>query len=196
KLYLIAATVGLFAVASQIASVPAVIVAGCLSQFITPIVFQRARSGNSAEEIAGARRVMLVGAAALLLLTLVSSAAAAVLGDRLILFFTAPAYRQASPYIAPLVLGLGFMQIGHMLSLLAMSSNRLGALLTIQIVHGLRGVALTRAGVYAYALAGLCVGGIGGGAIYGALIVANNTRIMRVLALDARAAMPKPLLQP
>src|SRR5262249_38120047 len=82
KLYLNDATVGLFAVAYQIASVPAVIVAGCLSQFITPIVFQRARSGNSREEIAGARRVMLVGAAALLLLTLVSSAAAAVLGDR------------------------------------------------------------------------------------------------------------------
>jgi len=196
KLFLSDAAVGLFAVAYQMASVPGVILAGCLSQFVSPIVFQRAKEGTSRSALDHARRAMFVGVAALIALTVASTAVAFLFGEPLIVLFTSPAYRAGGAYVAPLVLGLGLLQIGHMLSLVPMSSNRLGGHLIVKIAHASLAVVLNALAVRAYGLPGLCVAAIASGAVYVALVLANNHRIMRTLTPDVVPALPKPLLQP
>jgi O-antigen/teichoic acid export membrane protein len=196
KVYLDDASVGLFAVAYQIASVPAVILAGCVSQFISPIAFQRAQSGTSPDAIAAVRRASFVGVGALVAVTAVSCVLAVAFGEPLVVFFTSPAYRASSAYIAPLVLGLGLLQVGHMLSLLPMSSNRLRGHLVVKVVHGLAAVTMNALAVRAYGLPGVCAAAVAGGMIYVALVTLNNHRIMRTLAPDAPPPIPAPILQP
>jgi O-antigen/teichoic acid export membrane protein len=196
KVYLNDAAVGLFAVAYQMASVPGVILAGCLSQFVSPIVFQRAKAGDSRSALDHARRAIFAGVAALIVLTAASTVVAYFLGEPLLVLFTSDAYRSAGVYVAPLVLGLGLLQIGHMLTLLPMSSNRLGGVLIVKIAHGTLAAVLNALAVRAYGLPGLCAASVAGGAVYVVLVLANNHRIMRTLAPDVVPALPKPLLQP
>ena len=196
KLYLDDAAVGIYTAAYQLASVPAVVLAGCVSQFFSPIVFQRARDGNSAASLADARHVIRVGVLALSVLTVASAGVAGVAGERLIVLFTSAAYRQSGAYVTPLILGLGLLQIGHMLGLLAMSSNRLKGHLVVKIVHGVCAVVLNAASVRAFGLPGLCWVSIASGALYVALVLANNARIMRTLSPDALGAVSQaPVLQ-
>jgi O-antigen/teichoic acid export membrane protein len=197
KLYLDDASVGIYAAAYQLASVPAVVLASCVSQFFSPIVFQRARDGNSGASLSEARHVIRLGTLALVLLTLGSAAVAAVAGERLVVLFTSAAYRQSGAYVAPLVLGLGLLQIGHMLSLFAMSSNRLGGHLAVKVMHGLCAVVLNAGAVRAFGLTGVCWASIVSGAIYVALVLANNARITRTIVPEAlTAATPLPVVQP
>jgi O-antigen/teichoic acid export membrane protein len=196
KIYLDDASVGIFAAAYQLASVPSIVLASCVSQFFSPIVFQRARDGNSPASIAEARHVIRVGTMVLILLTVASGAVAAVAGERLVVLFTSPEYRSSGPYVAPLVLGLGLLQIGHMLSLLAMSSNKLKGHLAVRILHGVCAVVLNALAVRTFGLAGLCWASIVSGLIYVVLVLANNARIMRTLSPDAVGAVsPLPVLQ-
>jgi hypothetical protein len=136
-----------------------------------------------------------VGAAALILLTLASGGAAFAFGEQIVILFTSPVYRASGGYIAPLVIGLGLLQVGNMLSLLPMSSNRLGGHLVIKIAHGVIAVLLNALSVRAYGVPGLCAAAVLGGAIYVVLVLGNNHRIMKTLAGDA-PPLPAPVLQP
>jgi O-antigen/teichoic acid export membrane protein len=194
KAFLDDAAVGSFAVAYQIAAVPSLVLAGCLSQFISPIVFRRAQGGTSPVALAAARRAIAAGVAALSALTVVSAAVAAVFGERIAVLVTSSAYRASGAYVAPLVLGLGMMQIGHMLSLLPVSSNRLRGHVAVKILHSVVAVLLNVFSVRAYGLPGLCLAAIASGLVYLALVMANNARIMRTLDSDAVPDLPVPEL--
>jgi O-antigen/teichoic acid export membrane protein len=185
KLYLNDSAVGVYAAAYQLASVPSVVLAGCVAQFFSPIVFQRAQDGTSVASLHHARQAIVIGALVLGALVAVSTLAAAVLGEPLIVLFTSKAYRASGPYIAPLVLGLGLLQIGHMLSLVALSSNRLKGHLVVRVIHGLVATTLNIWATRYFGVPGLCVALIVGSAVYVALVLFNNARITRSLTLPA-----------
>jgi O-antigen/teichoic acid export membrane protein len=188
KIFLDDAAVGVYAAAYQLASVPAVVLAGCLSQFFSPIVFQRAGDGSSPVQMSAARHAIMTGTLVLVLLVIGSAAAAALAGERLVVLFTSAAFRASGPYVAPLVLGLGLLQVGHMLSLVAMSSNRLKGHLAVRILHGLAAVALNVAAVSHFGVIGLCWASVLGGALYVALVILNNARLLRGFSVPATGA--------
>lgn len=196
KVYLDDASVGIFAAAYQLASVPSVVLASCVSQFFSPIVFQRARDGQTTAAMADARYVIRVGTLVLIVLIAAGAAVAAVLGEQLIVWFTSDAYRESGRYVAPLVVGLGLLQVGHMLSLFAMSSNRLNGYLAVKATHGVCALVLNVLSVWLFGLAGLCWASVVSGLIYLVLVLVNNARIMRTMSSEAIAAVsPLPVLQ-
>lgn len=186
KMYLDDSAVGLYAAAFQLASVPGVVLAGCLSQFFSPIVFQRASDGASAAGLRQARQAIMAGTLLLSALVLGSTAVATIIGEPLIVMLTSPAYGASGPYLAPLVLGLGLLQIGHMLSLVPLSTNRLRGHLVVRIVHGSVATLMNILGAKHFGVAGLCVASILGGLIYIVLALLNNARIMRTTAWSRR----------
>jgi O-antigen/teichoic acid export membrane protein len=142
-------------------------------------VFQRASDGASAAALRHAGQAIMMGTLLLSILVAASTALAMIIGEPLIVMFTSPAYRASGPYLAPLVLGLGLLQIGHMLSLVPLSSNRLKGHLVVRIVHGSFATVLNVLGARHFGVAGLCGASIVGGALYVILALLNNARIMR-----------------
>jgi hypothetical protein len=84
--------------------------------------------------------------------------------------------------LAPLVLGLGLLQVGHMLSLVPLSSNRLKGHLVVRIVHGAAATSFNIIAAKHFGVAGLCAASILGGVVYIVLALINNARVLRAVA--------------
>jgi len=180
KIFLGDASVGLYAVVVQLASVPSVVLAGSLHQLVNPIVFQRAGDASDSVRVVAAMRVIRLGVLGMMAWIGFCAMVAAWLGAPILEICSSPAYRSGAPYLPLVVVGLGLMQVGHMLGLIPMIMNDLRLLTVCKIVHSLVAVIINIAGAWLYGVMGIALACIITGVLYVGMMVWNNAGLVRV----------------
>lgn len=181
------ADVGIYAAAFQIASLPSIVLAGAFAQFMTPIVFQRAGDATDAARNRLALSAIRIGVLGVSSFVGVSALVALVIGEQILVAFTSEAFRESAPYLPILILALGAMQVGQMLSLVpATTFGRMRAYVVLRIVHGLGALVLNAIAARYFGLAGVCVSQLAIGVTLVVLLAWNNARPPR--SLDQQSA--------
>ena len=158
------ASAGYYVAAMQIVSFPFMIGASLISQFITPVVYQRVGGGrDSAKQLETARLLrgvcFCMFAAGLPLV-----AVYAVCGRAIMRLFTNAEYLVPLNALAALSMGVLFTVVAQQLSLVFLANNKTWHMLAIKVLPGLVGVPVMWGMVTAFGLPG---------AAFGSLIVAS-----------------------
>ncbi len=175
-------TVGIYSVVFQLASIPGVFLAGALAQFINPIVFQHAGDARNEERMASSIRIIRTGVVAMVALIGGSMLVSLWIGRSILVLFTSDAYLSGASYIPLVILGLGLMQIGHMLALVPLTYYSMRAYSVIKILHSIMAVGLNILGAWLYGIMGVSLSLVVSGILYVTIVALNNAHILRTLA--------------
>jgi O-antigen/teichoic acid export membrane protein len=149
--------VGIYSAMYQIANVPSVVIVGIITQFMTPIIFERAGAAASPERTLSSDRLL---AAAVALTSVVLAAVivfAYFFGEALLVFFTTPLFAAYHDLLWLIMASLAVFHIAQMLTLKGLYNNRPSLYIWPKAAQALclfvAGIALTRSyGVYGLAL--------------------------------------------
>jgi O-antigen/teichoic acid export membrane protein len=187
------AAVGIYAYAYQVASLPILVVGGAIAQFLNPIIFQRAGNLEDSAKRATAMRTTWIGVALLFALMICGSAAALLFGERIALLLGSEQFRKSGDYIWILVLGLGAVQMGHMIGMIPLTLKRLRGHSVVRIVVGLFAVAVNVFAARQFGLRGVVIASVVIGVFYCMLAAANAFRLLNGSADDSAASEPQVL---
>ena len=142
ELYTSRAEVGLYAVVYQVGYVPMAIAAGIFSQFISPIIFQKA--GNAQNEAQNNKAISMTTWIALASLgfTIVAFLIALLIHKPFFEIIVAKEYREASYLFPYLILAGGLFETGQFAALKFLAYNSPKRLLTPKIITSLAGFGL------------------------------------------------------
>ena len=149
------ADVGLYAVLSQLGNYPISIVAGMASQFLAPILFQRAGDAtdngrNHGVSILSWRLTMLT-----LGLTVIAFLLALMLHQEIFKVLVAPKYASVSDSLPWMLLAAGIFSAGQVIALNLISQMNTRMMMIPKIVTALLGIAFNMAGAYWYGAKGV-----------------------------------------
>lgn len=158
-------SVGLYAALHHVGYVPVLLVGGVVSKFMSPVIFNRAGSGDDAGRTREARqlgRLMVLWALSLTALgTLVAWFAHEIVFAALV----APEYRSVSWLLPIQVFGSGLFVASQSASVLSMVSANSKALLKPRVASAAIGIALNVIAARFYGLGGVVCAGVAYGAI-------------------------------
>jgi O-antigen/teichoic acid export membrane protein len=167
--------VGIYAAAFQIANAPIALLTGVIYQFILPIIFQRAGTMATKEQIESSSRLLkitIIGSSIMLLLIVVFTYFWSALIMRVL---TTPAFAQYNNMLWIMALGLSFFHVAQIIFIKAQTYNKPKIILTAWIYRTasflILGIVLaSKHGVYGMATA-FC---LGAGIFLVAVAVATN----------------------
>ncbi len=116
--------VGIYTAMYQIANAPMVLLVGVVSQFMAPVIFDRAGTMTTGAQALRSREVVYqtVGGTAIMMAGMIM--VAYWFGEPLIAFFTAPEFTEHHTILWILVLALSLFNIAQLLSLRGFSSRQ------------------------------------------------------------------------
>ena len=173
------ASVGIYVYAYQVASLPILVVGGAIAQFLNPIIFQRAGNLEDATRRTTAMKATWIGIGLLFALTIGGSAMALLFGERIALLLGSEQFRKSGDYIWILMLGLGSVQIGHMISMVPLTLKRLRGHSVVRIAAGLFAVAVNFYAAQKFGLRGVVIASVVIGVFYCILAALNAARLLR-----------------
>ncbi len=152
--------VGLYSVLFQFGYYPIVIVSTLALQFVTPVFFNRAGSGNDSARLIKTIRLnnLLILAAAAV--TLIFVLLAYLFHRQFFLLVVAPEYRQVSGLLPLLVASGGLLALGQMMNIPFYLKTNTQILLWPKIITAVAGVILNFLGAYFYGLVGVVIAGL------------------------------------
>jgi len=178
KTYVGDAAVGIYAYAFQLASIPALVIAGAIPQFLNPIIFQRAGDATDVERRNASVRVTVLGVGLLTILTIGAAGIAKWFGEPIAVTFASSQFREAGQYIWILIFGLGAVQIGNMVAMIPLALNRLRGHVVVKILTGVITVGINFYAAEKFGVRGVVVANVVCGLIYCALTTANSLRLL------------------
>lgn len=150
---------GAYIATLQVASLPFTLLGGLLTQFLTPIIYQRAGGASDPKRLALARSVLLRIMAAFSLFGLVMAALLGIGGSWLMQQMTHEAYAVASEVVFVMFsLGALFSALGQQLTLIVLAQYRSRAVLITKLVPGIAGTAIVWMLTAAFGLPGAAGG--------------------------------------
>ena len=173
-----AASVGIYAYAYQIAWLPILIGGGAIAQFMNPIIFERAGNLDDSTKLTSAVRTTRIGIALLLALTIGASGLALLFGEKIALLLGSEQFRKSGDYIWILILGLGAVQIGHMISMVPLTLKRLRGHSVVRIAVGLFALAINFYAARKFGLPGVVAACVIIGVFYCLLATINSLRLL------------------
>lgn len=138
--------VGFFAVLSKLGYAPILILAGLMDQFLTPILFSRAGTGDDQKRLSNAWRINRATVAGSLGLTGTAFLTSYFLHNQIFAWFAAPEYRSVSHLLPWIILGGGLFAAGQSAALMLLTDTNTRALIAPKISTALCGVTLNLAG--------------------------------------------------
>ena len=148
-------TVGQFSVLMQLGYAPISIFTNLLSNFISPILNQRAGDASDQARLKSVHSISAIITLLCLGATLVIFLATMLLHEQIFQVFVASEYRNSSHLLPWILLAGGVMSAGEMLSLKLMSDLNTRALLWPKLITAIVGICLNYAGAYYYDLQGV-----------------------------------------
>ena len=185
------AAVGIYVYAYQVASLPILIVGGAIAQFLNPIIFQRAGNLEDSTRRTTAMRATWIGIGLLFALTIGGSAMALLFGERIALLLGSEQFRKSGDYIWILMLGLGSVQIGHMISMVPLTLKRLRGHSVVRIAAGVFAVSVNFYAAQKFGLRGVVVASVIIGVFYCILAAWNAARLLRESAAAPAVTEPQ-----
>jgi O-antigen/teichoic acid export membrane protein len=169
--------VGIYAVMYQIASAPIIILLGLLNQFAYPIVFARQANDDAAGSAAPQdKSYRLVLSASALVIGLLC-AGAYLLGESVLLLFTARSYAQHHQLLWILVVGVSVFHFAQQMTLLGFSARRPSVYLWPKLAHSLSVLGLAVVLGTKLGIEGVAYAFLGASIVYLALVVQVNRRL-------------------
>ncbi|CAN5543543.1 hypothetical protein BH23ACI1_BH23ACI1_26750 [soil metagenome] len=153
-------SVGLFAALHHVGYYPVLLMVGVLSKFLSPVIFNRAGSGEDAGRNRGARGLGKLLVASALGVTLIATAVALLAYDLIFALLVAPEYRSVAWLLPLQVLGSGLFASSQAASVLPMVATNTASLLKPKIFSAALGTALNLLGAGLYGLPGVVWAGI------------------------------------
>ena len=172
------AAVGIYVYAYQLAWLPILVIGGAIAQFLNPIIFQRAGNLEYSTKLATAMKATWIGVGLLSALTIAGSSAALLFGDRIALLLGSEQFRKSGEYVWILVLGLGAVQIGHMIGMVPLTLKRLRGHSVVRVVVGLFALAVNVFAARKFGLRGVAVASVVIGLFYCILAAVNAFRLL------------------
>jgi O-antigen/teichoic acid export membrane protein len=183
-----AESVGVYVAAYQLASVPTLLAGTALSQFVFPIVFNRAGDGTAPAALRSAARAVHIVTALFAVWLAVAVALCWLIGSQLLLLMTSERFLGGAPLLVPLTFGLGLAQLAQLLSLIPLSSKRLDTYRWVKISQSVVGVGLNIIGAAVAGVEGVVLALIVSAGIYLLAVFVVNRQILKA-NLDGHPAI-------
>lgn len=174
--------VGLYVVLYQLGFYPISVMTGLMTQFLSPILFERVSENNLKQEIKGVndfiRRLVLIA----LLLTLVCSGLAFKWHLEIFEIVVAKEYYSVSYLLPWMILAGGIFGAGQVVALNLMTLQQTVPMLMPKIVTALVGLIMNLIGAVYFGIAGVVAGGV----IFSVLYFLWMTWLLSITRLDDR----------
>lgn len=153
-------SVGLFAVLAQLGYYPVTLAVGIVSQFLSPIIYEKAGDGSDKVGIRLVNKIGSLVELAAILTTAVAFLISYIFHDEIFTLLVSEEYRTASVYLPWIIFSGGIFAIGQITSVQLMAYLKTRSMLRINVITSLLGVFLNFLLVYFYGLSGVIVSAI------------------------------------